>query len=67
MNDSILTERLQLIPLDLNQLELALKDINALETSLNIIVMRPWMTDRVHRAIRMKTDKMREANSPQHD
>jgi len=67
MNDSILTQRLQLIPLDLTQLELALQNIEALETPLNAIMMRSWMTDRVRRAIGMKIDKMRKANISQHD
>ena len=67
MNDSISTQRLQLSPLNLDQLELALQDIQALEVSLNLVIMRPWMTDRVHRAIGMKIDKMREADPSQHD
>ena len=67
MNDSISTQRLQLIPLNLEQLELALQDIEVLEVSLNLVIMRPWMTDRVHRAIGMKIDKMRKADPSQHD
>lgn len=67
MNDSIFTQRLQLIPLDLNQLELALKDLEAFEKSLNINMMRPWITERVRRAIGMKIDKMQKANISQHD
>jgi RimJ/RimL family protein N-acetyltransferase len=67
MSDSIHTQRLQLIPLNLDQLELALQNIEALETALNMTIMKPWMTDRVHRAIGMKIDKMRKADISQHN
>jgi ribosomal-protein-alanine N-acetyltransferase len=67
MSDPIVTQRLQLIPLHVDQLELALQNIEALETSLNITILRPWMTDRVRRAIGMKIDKMRKADLSQHD
>jgi len=67
MSDSIYTQRLQLIPLNLEQLELTLQNIEALETSLNITIMRPWITDRVRRAIGMKIDKMRKAEISQHN
>jgi L-amino acid N-acyltransferase YncA len=67
MNDYIQTQRLQLIPLSATQLELALQNIEALETSLKIIMMRPWITDRVRRAIGMKIDKMRKADLSQHN
>jgi RimJ/RimL family protein N-acetyltransferase len=67
MSDSISTQRLQLIPLSLNQLQMALQNIQALEVSLNLVIMRPWMTDRVLRAIGMKIDKMRKADASQHD
>jgi [ribosomal protein S5]-alanine N-acetyltransferase len=67
MSDFINTQRLQLIPLNLNQLELALQNIEALEASLDLVIMRAWMTDRVHRAIGMKIDKMRKADASQHD
>lgn len=67
MSDYIITQRLQLSPLDLNQLELALQNIESLETSLNIMIMRPWMTDRVRSAIGLKIDKMWKADISQHD
>ena len=67
MSDSIYTQRLQLIPLSLIQLEWALHNIEALESTLNMTIMRPWMTDRVQRAIGMKIDKMRKADISQHD
>lgn len=66
MNDDILTQRLQLIPLDQNQLELALQSTEALETSLNIVLMRSWITDRVRRAITVKIAKMGQARVSQH-
>jgi predicted acetyltransferase len=67
MSDYIQTERLQLIPLDLTQLELALQNIEALETSLNIVIMRPWITDRVSRAIGMKIAKIQKVDISQHN
>lgn len=67
MSDSVSTRRLQLIPLNVDQLELALQNIEALETLLNLVIMRPWITDRVCHAIGMKIDKMRKADSSQHD
>jgi RimJ/RimL family protein N-acetyltransferase len=67
MSDFINTQRLQLIPLNLNQLELALQNIEALEASLDLVIMRAWMTDRVHHSIGMKIDKMRKADASQHD
>jgi RimJ/RimL family protein N-acetyltransferase len=67
MSDSIFTSRLQLIPLELHQLEWALQEIEALERSLNITIMRSWITDLVRRAIGMKIDKMRKADVSQHD
>jgi RimJ/RimL family protein N-acetyltransferase len=66
MNDDILTQRLQLIPLDRNQLELTLQNVEFLETSLNIVMMKSWMTDRVRRAITMKIAKMAHASVSQH-
>jgi len=67
MSHSIFTPRLQLIPLNRNQLELVAQNVEAFETSLNIIMMRSWMTERVHRAIHMKLDKMQKADATQHD
>jgi RimJ/RimL family protein N-acetyltransferase len=67
MSDSINTQRLRLIPLKLNQLELALQNLEVLEAALNLVMTRPWMNDRVRRAIRMKIDKMRKADAFQHD
>ena len=66
MDDHIITARLQLIPLPLHQLELALQDINALEQSLNITIARSFVTAIVERAIGMKIDNMRRADVSQH-
>jgi hypothetical protein len=63
MSHTITTARLQLIPLNLNQLELIAQSIERFETSLHIAVMRTWMTERVHRAIHMKLDKMQKADA----
>lgn len=67
MHTSIFSSRLQLIPLDLTQLELALRDIDFLETSLNIRIACDFVTERVQRAIRLKIEKMQKADLPQHD
>ena len=67
MAPTLLTPRLQLIALDVHQLALVLQDVQAFETSLNVLMMRSWMTDRVRRAIAMKMDKMQRAESAQHD
>jgi RimJ/RimL family protein N-acetyltransferase len=67
MNNSIFTQRLQLLPLDRNQLELILQDVEAFEASLNITMLRAHVTDRVRRAIGMKIDKMRKADASHHD
>jgi len=67
MNNPIFTQRLQLIPLDQKHLELMLQNVEALEKSLNIIMMRPLITDRVRRAIGMKIKKMQKADVPQQD
>ena len=61
MSDPILTPRLQLIPLDQNQLNLVLQDLEAFEKSLNILVMRSWITERVRHAVAMKIEKMQKA------
>jgi RimJ/RimL family protein N-acetyltransferase len=66
MIDDIFTHRLQLIPLDQNQLELALENVEALEASLKIAMMKSWMTDRVRRAMGIKIDKMRQTSISQH-
>ena len=67
MDKIILTQRLRLIPLDQNQLELILQDIESFEKSLNITMTYPLITDRVRRAIGMKIDKMKNADASQHD
>ena len=67
MSHTILTPRLQLIPLNVNQLTLVLQSVESFEASLHIIMMRSWITERVHRAINMKINKMQKANSAQHD
>ncbi|HSB02701.1 MAG TPA: GNAT family N-acetyltransferase [Anaerolineales bacterium] len=67
MNASLSTQRLQLIPLERSQLEWLLQNIEALETSLNITMMRELMTERVRRAIGIKIDKMQKADVSRHD
>lgn len=67
MSDFIITQRLKLIPLNRNQLELVLQDIQAFETFLHITMMRAFITDRVRRAIGMKIARMQKAEVSRHD
>lgn len=67
MDNPITTQRLQLIPLDLNQLELLLQDVDAFERSLKISMLREFISERVCRALRIKIDKMQKADVSQHD
>lgn len=66
MNNSIFTQHLQLVPLDRNQLESILQDVEAFEKELNILMMRAFITERVRRAIGMKLAKMQQADVSQH-
>jgi len=54
------------MPLELHQLEWVLQDIEALERSLNITMMRPLITDPVRRAVGMKITKMQQADVSRH-
>ena len=67
MNDPVNTPRLKLIPLDLNQLELVLQNMDKLEASLSITIARSLITGRVRRAIGMKIEKMKKGDVSQHD
>lgn len=67
MGQIIDTPRLQLVPLDLGQLECMLYQAADLESSLDIRIMRDFITDRVQRAMRMKLEKMHKADLLQHD
>lgn len=60
------TQRLRLIELTKQQLELCLLDFSALENKLKLQITREFVTDRVQRAIRMKVEKMRTADESQH-
>ena len=64
--DIISTERLKLIPLTQAQLELGLAELPKLEDELGMVIARDFVTDRVQRAIRMKVEKMREAEPSTH-
>jgi RimJ/RimL family protein N-acetyltransferase len=48
-------------------LELVLQNADALETSLNMILMRSFITERVRHAIGRKIDKMRKVDVSQHN
>jgi len=60
------TTRLRMLELGQQQLVLCLSDLPKLEKELNITIVRDFFTNRVHRAIRMKVEKMREADVSQH-
>jgi len=60
------TSRLRLIQLEQLQLELCLSDIPQFEKQLNITIARGFFTEPAQRAIRMKVEKMRKADSSQH-
>lgn len=66
MNRSTDTQRLQLIPLTPTQLKMVVENIESLEETLNIRMMRSWITARVRRAISIKLEKMKVADSAQH-
>jgi RimJ/RimL family protein N-acetyltransferase len=55
------------MPLNIHQLELALQNVEDLEKSLNMPIMRSFITDRVRRALGMKIEKMQKADIAQHD
>jgi len=64
--ENISTTRLELIPLGQRQLETCLSDLSAFEKQIGLTITRDFFTDRVQRAIRMKVEKMREADVSQH-
>ncbi|HSM70256.1 MAG TPA: hypothetical protein VK851_01825, partial [Anaerolineales bacterium] len=61
----ISTPRLLLIELSRKQLEVYLSDFPALEDELNLTIAGDFVTERVQRAIRMKVEKMRDADESQ--
>ncbi len=54
----ILTERLRLIPLSMDQMVCLLENLQELEDTLDMTVSRPVLTERVQRAIQRKIEKM---------
>ena len=65
MNE-INTPRLKLLELSHQQLQLCLFDLSEFEEQTNIKITPDFITNRVHRAIRMKVQKMREAEPSHH-
>ncbi|HSG42363.1 MAG TPA: GNAT family N-acetyltransferase [Anaerolineales bacterium] len=65
MNE-INTSRLKLLELSLQQLKLCLFDLPEFERQTNIKIASAFITDRVQRAIRIKLEKMRAADTSQH-
>ena len=63
---ALTTTRLHLLKMSQQQLELCLSDLPKLEEQLNMTIARDFFTERVHRAIRMKVEKMRAADISQH-
>jgi RimJ/RimL family protein N-acetyltransferase len=64
--DNISTPRLVLIPLTQEQLEACISDLSAFEKQIGLTMTHDFFTERVHRAIRMKVEKMRNADIDQH-
>jgi len=64
--DEISTARLKLLPLTQAQLELCLSENPALEQQMGLAIANDFFTERVHRAIRLKVEKMRKADVSQH-
>jgi len=62
----ITTTRLRLLELRQQQLELCLSYLPQLEKHLQMTIAPDFLTERVHRAIRMKVEKMRVAEPSQH-
>lgn len=54
------------MPLTLQQLEMCISDLPIFEKQIGLTVTRDFFTERVQRAIRMKVEKMREADISQH-
>jgi len=67
MDNCIHTQRLMLVPLKIDQLQLALQDMSALERSMNVNIKRDFITARVQRAIGMKIEKMQKSDEAQHN
>ena len=63
---NISTPRLMLIPLTQRQLEMCISDLSVFEKQAGGIMMSDFFTERVHRAIKMKIEKMRNADIAQH-
>jgi ribosomal-protein-alanine N-acetyltransferase len=66
MTASLRTQRLQLVPLRLSQLQLCLTDLPALEAELGLSISRDLHTERVQNAIRKKIKKMTGMAEAQH-
>lgn len=60
------TPRLRLIEITQTQLDLCLADFPSFEKTLGLTVVNDFVTERVHRAIRMKVEKMRNVDESQH-
>lgn len=66
MLTEILTRRLRLIPLSLEQLRCYILNPEVLERELGLAVSRDIVTDRLRRAVGMKIRKMEAADSSEH-
>jgi RimJ/RimL family protein N-acetyltransferase len=62
----IQTDRLRLMPLSVESLQLYLEDVDELERRMGFSVSRSILTERVHRAVRMKIDRMLAAELQDH-
>ena len=64
--ENISTPRLILMPLTQGQLETCLSHLPAFEKQTGVIMMSDFLTERVQRAIKMKVEKMQNADITQH-
>jgi RimJ/RimL family protein N-acetyltransferase len=66
MTHTIITQRLKLVELSVKELKCYLDDVDGLEQQLGYRLSRAVLTERVHRAIGMKLEKMKTADPALH-
>ncbi len=66
MTHTIITQRLKLVELSVDELKCYLDDVGGLEQQLGVRLSCAVLTDRVHRAIGMKLEKMKTADPALH-
>ncbi len=64
--DELITPRLTLLPLTLEQLETGLRSLNDLSASVGVNLVEALFNDAVERAVRLKIEKMKRVSPAQH-